>query len=64
MIRLHRMNGEEFVLNHNHIERIEEKPDTVINLVNEKMYLVKEKADEIIAKIIEYENRGPEKLKD
>lgn len=63
MIRVHRMNGEEFLLNHKHIERIEEKPDTVITLTNEKLYLVKEKADEIIDLIYQYQAKGWEKLK-
>ena len=32
MIKLHRINGEEFLLNSNHIEIVEEKPDTIITL--------------------------------
>ncbi len=54
MIKLHKMNGEEFCLNWIHIELIEEKPDTVITLTNEKKYLVLEKTDEIVAKIKNY----------
>ncbi len=63
MILLHKLNGEEFILNSHHIEKIEEKPDTVITLVNEKIYIVKESADEIIEKVIEFQLRGPEKFK-
>ncbi len=61
MIMLHRLNGEEFFLNHHHIEILEQKPDTVITLTNEKKYLVKESADEIIKKIAEYHRTYLEK---
>lgn len=57
MIALHRLNGEEIFLNHHHIEIMEEKPDTIITLSNDKKYLVKEPIDEIIKKIEEF-NRG------
>jgi len=57
MIILHKMNGDEFILNPIHIETVEEKPDTVITLTNDKKYLVKEKRDEIIQKIMEYRKR-------
>ncbi len=57
MIVLHKLNGTEFVLNERHIETIEETPDTVITLTNDKKYLVKEPADEIIEKMIEYRQR-------
>ncbi|MCX8122827.1 MAG: flagellar FlbD family protein [Spirochaetes bacterium] len=54
MITLHKINGEEFILNANHIETIEAKPDTTITLINEKKYLVKETKDEVLAKVYEY----------
>lgn len=54
MIVLHKMNNEEFILNANHIETIESKPDTTITLINEKKYLVKETKDEVLSKIYEY----------
>lgn len=57
MIILHKLNGQEFVLNADHIETIEEKPDTTITLVNEKKYLVQEKKDVIIDKAVEYYSR-------
>jgi len=57
MITLHKMNGEEFILNANHIETIESKPDTTITLVNEKKYLVKESKDEVLYRIYEYYNK-------
>ncbi len=54
MIVLHKMNGEEFILNANHIETIESKPDTTITLINEKKYLVKETKDEVLTLIYDY----------
>jgi flagellar protein FlbD len=55
MVTLHKFNGEEFILNASLIETIDARPDTVITLLNEKKYLVREKAEEITAKIIEYQ---------
>ena len=57
MIVLHKLNGSEFVLNDHHIETIEERPDTVITLTNERKYIVRESADEVIQKIVDYKNR-------
>jgi flagellar protein FlbD len=57
MIILHKLNGDEFVLNANHIELIEEKPDTTITLINEKMYIVKERKEEVVRLAIEYNNK-------
>lgn len=54
MITLHRLNGSEFGLNEDHIETIEETPDTVILLTNDRKYIVKEKRDEIIRLIQAY----------
>lgn len=54
MISVHRLNGSEFYINCHQIETMEETPDTIIHLVNEKMYIVKESADEILEKIVEY----------
>lgn len=54
MIVLHKMNGDEIILNANHIETIEAKPDTTITLVNDKKYLVKESRDEVLSLIYDY----------
>ncbi len=48
MIHLHKLNGEEFVLNASHIEVIDSTPNTVITLMNGKKYVVIESADEVI----------------
>ncbi len=57
MIYLHKLSGKEFFLNAHHIERIEESPDTTITLTNDRVYLVEESAEEIIARVIEFQNR-------
>ncbi len=49
------MNGDEFLLNSNHIETVEAKPDTTITMTNERKYLVKESVDEILEKIRIYQ---------
>ena len=47
MISLHRLTGEEFMLNVDHIESIEFQPDTRITLVNGKQLYVREEPAEI-----------------
>jgi flagellar protein FlbD len=54
MIKLHRINGDEFILNPDHIELIEERPDTVITLISDRKYIVKEKCEDVLNLIIEY----------
>ncbi len=54
MIKLTRLNKSEIYLNPDLIKSIEETPDTVIALVNGDHYLVREKASEIIGKIIDF----------
>lgn len=50
MIKLTRINGKPFVLNIDHIETIEETPDTVITLVNGHKYVVEDSIIEVIEK--------------
>ena len=64
MIKLHKMNGTEFVLNSSHIETIEETPDTIITLTNEKKYLVAESGEDIIKMVIEYKKNFYKKIKE
>ncbi len=54
MIRLTRLQGKEFYINADLIEMIEETPDTVITLINGTKYVVKEKVNEVIQRIIKY----------
>ena len=57
MITLHGLSGAEFLLNEDHIEKIEIVPETVITLGNGKKYLVKEESEEVIKKIIEFKKK-------
>jgi len=57
MIVVHRLNGTEIVLNDQHIETMEATPDTIITLVNEKKYVVKETTQEITDLIVAYRRR-------
>ncbi|MBI4244878.1 MAG: flagellar FlbD family protein [Planctomycetes bacterium] len=54
MIKLTRFNGKDFFINPEMIQFIEETPDTVITLINHDKVVIKEKADEVVQKIIEY----------
>ena len=54
MIELHRLNGEVFTLNPQHIEVMESTPDTVITLTNDRKYIVRDRIPEIIEKIKGY----------
>lgn len=56
MIKVNRFKSSdnEFVLNAELIETIEETPDTVITLTNGKKLIVEESADEIVRKVMDY----------
>ena len=54
MICLTRFNGSRFVLNSELIKYIEETPDTIVTLRDGEKIIVKEKADEIVADVVEY----------
>ncbi len=54
MIRVTRLNGEQFALNPDLIERVEGHPDTVAFLVDGTRYVVKETVDEVLQEIREY----------
>ncbi len=54
MIRVTRLNGEQFALNPDLIERVEGHPDTVVFLVDGTKYVVKESVDDVLQGIREY----------
>ena len=54
MIRVTRLNGEQFALNPDLIERVEAHPDTVAFLVDGTKYVVRETVDEVLHEIREY----------
>ncbi|MBI3271524.1 MAG: flagellar FlbD family protein [Planctomycetes bacterium] len=55
MIRLTRLNERPFVLNVEHIQFVEETPDTVITLVNHDKVVVRETVDEVVRRAVEYQ---------
>lgn len=57
MIKVSRLNGEEYVLNSSLIETVEANPDTVISLTTGHKLVVRESVDEIIDKVIRYSAR-------
>jgi len=57
MIELTRLNGVKFILNCEFIESLEETPDTVISTTNGKKFVVAERADEVVNKVIEYKRK-------
>ncbi|MBQ6975220.1 MAG: flagellar FlbD family protein [Selenomonadaceae bacterium] len=59
MIELTRFNSEskkmgKFILNAEVIQMVEETPDTVITLMNEKKLIVEEPADEVVRRVMKY----------
>ena len=54
MITLHKLNGSEVVINAELIETLEPGPETMVLLATGNKILVREKADEIVAKVVEY----------
>ncbi|MBI6875776.1 flagellar FlbD family protein [Clostridium aciditolerans] len=57
MIKITGLDKKEFVINSEHIEKLEQIPESVITLTNGHKYLVKESNDEIIRKVIEYKRK-------
>lgn len=57
MIALTRLDGSVFYLNPDLIEVIEVTPDSVLKLTTQHRYVVRESADEIIERTIEFRRR-------
>jgi len=57
MIVVSRLNGERFGVNAEHIERVEETPDTVLTLVDGKKYLIRESLEDVIDRVVSYKAR-------
>jgi flagellar protein FlbD len=61
MIRLTRLNHSPIVLNSDLIEHIDVTPDTVVTLTTGQILRVRETADEVVERIVEFRRRvfGP-----
>ena len=57
MIRLTRLNRAPMVLNSDLIEHIDVTPDTVITLTTGQILRVRESADEVVERIVEFRQR-------
>jgi flagellar protein FlbD len=57
LIQVTGMNHKKFILNADHIEKIEEVPETLITLTNGKKYIVLESVEEIIDEVYIYKNK-------
>ena len=54
MISLHRLNGDEMTLNAELILTVEATPDTHIQTVDRRQFLVLESVDEVVAAVLDY----------
>jgi flagellar protein FlbD len=57
MIKVTRLDGMEYFINPNQIERIEVNPDTSLVMVSGKHYIVRDEVDTVLEKIEEYRRR-------
>ncbi len=57
MINVTGMNHEKFILNADHIEKIEEVPETIITLINGRKYIILESVEEVMTAVIKYKNK-------
>ena len=57
MIKVTRLNNQEYYINPHQIESIELRPDTTLLMLSGKYVVVKEKADDVIDRIVEYRKR-------
>lgn len=58
MIELTRLNGEKFLINSDLIEIVDANPDTVITLLNEHKFVVRESMKELVEKVITYKKEA------
>lgn len=54
MIKLTKLNGEEFVVNAELIRYIESRPDTYVTLTTDDRFIVKESMEEVVSRSIAY----------
>ena len=57
MIKLTKLNGQEFYLNPHLIEKVEVTPDSMITMDSQQQFIVRESIDEINEKIIGYRKK-------
>jgi flagellar protein FlbD len=57
VIKVTRLDGKEYYLSPHQIEAIETKPDTTLLMLSGKHVVVRESAEDVLEKIIEYRRR-------
>jgi len=57
MIKLTKLNKQEYYLNSDMIETIEMTPDTVITMLNGKKFIVSESSEEVVDSIIKFRGK-------
>jgi flagellar protein FlbD len=57
MIQLTRLNNSNIVVNSDLIKFVEQAPDTVITLLNGEKILVRESAEEVMARVVHFRQR-------
>lgn len=57
LIKVTRLNGEEFYINPDLIQYMERTPDTVITLTNDKKVVVREGVEEVIQRIVAFKRQ-------
>ena len=54
MIRVTRLNGQQYLLNADLIETIESTPDTVVTVTSGRKYIVREPSEDLVERIVHY----------
>lgn len=54
MIKLTKLNGDEFIVNAEMIRFVENRPDTYVTLTSNDRIIVRESADEVVKRAIAY----------
>jgi flagellar protein FlbD len=57
MISVTRINGTKIYINAELIQTVEETPDTVITLLNDRKLIVRDRADDLADRVIEYQRK-------
>ncbi|MDT8716648.1 flagellar FlbD family protein [Clostridium sp. 19966] len=57
MIKVTALDGKEFILNADHIEKVEDIPECLITLTNGRKYVVQGNSQQILHQVIEYKRK-------
>ena len=57
MISIHKLNGQEIVINAELIESLESGRETIVCLATGNRFLVQENVEEVVQKVIDYRNK-------